>query len=167
MDRSVGVVAVGAVVSVAGRLAARLDTDGGDSIAVSIGVAIPDRADTPFVDLSVAVIVREIAHLGGSRVDFFVAVVAIGVVVDVAEGLVTPFGTHGPIAVTVPIGVLVPSAALVDLPVAVIVHAVAGVVDAGVNRGITVVTVVIVAGVAGGLIASLSSDGRIAVAVSV
>ena len=174
VHRAVGVVAVAVVAEVAAGLAAGGGAAVGIAVAVAVVVRVPGRgvAGVVLVGAAVAVVVAAIAELAGGRGDRAVPVVAVLVVVGVAGAGVGALaeGCRGRVAVAVPVGVLVPvlvGDALVHRAVAVVVHAVAGLVGAGVLVLVRVVAVRVVRDVAAGLITGLGGVRAVAVAVLV
>ena len=139
-------------------------------IAVTVGVDLGlGFADISFVDGGVAVVVDGVADLGGAGVDGGEEVVAVGVVGDEAGGsTVTGRFRIGAVAVAIAVAVRVPGGkgqALVDLAVAVVIHAVADFGGAGVDGDVGVVAVGAVGDVAFGRRAG--GNGNIDVPITV
>src|SRR5205814_76249 len=114
--------------------------------SVAAAPSLAARRSRPLVDHAVAVVVDEVAHLGGARKDLRVVVVAVAVAR--AEALRVARAAHPRRAVldAVTVAVLVLAhhdgrKTLVDDAVAVVVFAVANFHRAGVNGGIVVVAV--------------------------
>ncbi len=128
VDGRVGVVAVGAMGAVG-------------HAQIAIGVTVET-----LVRVSVAVVVHAVAVLVGTGVDAGIGVVAVRAVGGVTAGHVALSQGETRITVAVGVGVCVPGGrvqgvVLVEVAVAVRIHAVAVLVRAGVDRGVGVVAV--------------------------
>ncbi len=150
IHRGAAIVTVGVV----GHVAAGFLTSGGAAAGVAVAVAIvvcvpgarTRHARIVVVGQAVAVVVIAVADLAGTGVNGGVTVVAVAVIGDVAGGSIARDLAQAAVAVAVAVAVAIPGGGahcvvLVDGAVAVVVHAVAGLVRVGVDRAITVVTV--------------------------
>ena len=142
-DVRVGVVAVGVLRDVAHRLDARVHAVVLVSEAVGVLVGVPGLDET-LVDLAVAVVVGPVAGLGGAGVHVRIEVVAVSEVGDVPIGFTARL--HEVLFRSEPVTVLIGVPGLhdpfVDLAVAVVVDAVAGLAGVGTHAGVRVVTVI-------------------------
>ena len=112
-------------------------------IAVTVAVQILVAVLTGFIVTAGAVVVDSVADFHGRRIDRRIGVVAVGVVGHVARGLDGRLHKNKGVAEVVTVGVFVPDrTAVIGQTAAVIVQAVAtGLGLAGINGGITVVTI--------------------------
>jgi hypothetical protein len=159
VDRSLPIVTVRCVGDIARGLVA-LDIGGaGVAVAVTVAIGVPGRGvrGRVLVDGAVAVVVHAVADLGGVGVHRSVEVVAVRGVRNVgAAGAAGRVARVAVVTESIGVGVGVPGAGIervvvIHRPVAVVVHAVADLVGVGIDGGVGVVAVVVVAEVPGGL----------------
>jgi len=172
VDGGVGIVAVGGVGHVAGGRAATGEAVARVAVAVAVAVVVAgDHVARGVARASVAVVVDPVVAAGLRRaeVDRAVAVVAVGGVANVARGrrAIGDRGTRVALAVTVGVGVEGGQHPLVDVTVAVVVHAVADLGGGGVDGAVGVVAVVVVGNPAGAGFAGRGRASRVAVGVAI
>ena len=128
------------------------------------------------VDQPVAVVIDAVADLVRTWIDRRVAIVAIGRVRDVARGRDACSFSHRRIAEAIAVDVTVEhrsvrgvesGVGIVDLAVAVVIDAIADLVNSGMTRGIVISTVATFGDVASGSFASVDRLGSVSEAIAV
>ena len=170
IDCGVAVVAVGFVWNVARRL----DEGGLGNVrvaeSVGVGVQIVGRTVCALVDFTVAVVVLAVADFRRSRINRSVAVVAVGIVKNVARRLDEGFLGNVRVSESVGVGVQIVGRTvciLVDFVVAVVVLAVADFRRSRIDCGVDVVAVGIVKNVARRLDEGFLGNVRVSESVGV
>ena len=170
----VGRSAVRVVEHVATRLVALHIAGVGIAVAVAVAIGVPGRGvdRAVFIDLVVAVVVVPVAVLGGTRIGGDVVGSTVGVVGDVACGLVAVDIVGVGVAIAVIVAVCVPGqhihrVVFVNIVVAVVVMPVAVLISTGKGARIRWSAVRVVEDVAARLIALHIAGVGIAVGVAV
>ena len=150
MNQGIGVVAVGMVGHITGRLGKIDYRYIGIAVTVAVAVLIPGCA---FIDLPVTVIVNAVtADFRGAGINQGIRIITVGIIGHIAARLDKGKNGHSGIAETVAVAVLIPGqAAFIAGAVTIVVPAVADFVRAGINTGITVITIRVVGHIAGRL----------------
>ena len=157
VDAGVVVITIPGPDDITGRLGGGFFGSGGIPVGVAVGVHIPGK--TVLVDVAIAVVVHGIrAYLHRARMDGGIGIVTVAAFGDVAGRRLGIIIDDIGVAIAVDVGVPIPACggktAFIHVCIAVIVKAVTQFDRAGVNGGVGIVTVLVVADVPGRLVRS-------------
>jgi hypothetical protein len=137
---SLGVITIARISYITCRLTRGGDRIAGIAVSVAVGIAVVRGAS--FINISVTVIVRPIARLGGAGIGSGVLVVAVIRIGHIPRRRRSSH--HGVLSIAVAIAIGVPivgRAALINICIAVVIHTVAGLRGSWIDTGVGIVAV--------------------------